>query len=167
MSGTSKHGLMPEASEEGRDADAAATGNEGEGREADAAATGNESDYFPEEGDDTTDGGGTDRTAGGSGGADPPAEKKKKKSVAPRKDRTPQVLANVTDTFTEVTPSGLPMAPGTVAKGYSMQIGCIVRESMSINQTDLRRDENKALVETLMKNLVTPMFAIQCFFFML
>ena len=40
-----------------------------EGREADAAATGNESDYFPEEGDDTTDGGGTDRTAGGSGGA--------------------------------------------------------------------------------------------------
>ena len=86
MSGTSKHGLMPEASEEARDADAAATGNEGEGREADAAATGNESDYFPEEGDDTTDGGGTDRTAGGRGGADPATEKKKKKSVAPRKD---------------------------------------------------------------------------------
>ena len=96
MSGTSKHGFMPEASDEelGRDAHAG-TGNEGESRE---------SDYFKEEGDDTTDGGGTDHTAGGSGGADPTAEKKKK-SVAPRKDRTPQVLANVTDTVTEVSPS--------------------------------------------------------------
>ena len=39
MSGTSKHEFMPEASEEGRDADAVATDNEGEGRE---------SDYFEE-----------------------------------------------------------------------------------------------------------------------
>ena len=158
MSGTSKHGFMPEASDEEEGWDAhAATGNEEEGWEADAAATGNveegqESEYFEEEGDDTTDGGGTDRTDGGSGGADPTAEKKKK-AWAPRKERTPQVLANVTDAITEVSPSGLPLEPQTVASGYSMQIGCIVRESMSINTTDLRSTENKALVETLFKKL--------------
>ena len=157
MSDTFKHGFMPEASdeEEGRDAHAA-TGNEEEGQEADAAAIGNEeegqeSEYFEEEGDDTTDGGGTDRTDGGSGGD--LTAKKKKKARAPRKERMPQVLANVTDAITEVSPSGLPLEPQTVASGYSMQIGCIVRESMSINTTDLRSIENKALVETLFKKL--------------
>ena len=166
MSGTSKHGFMPEASDEeerrdahvetgnereaGRDAHAA-TDNEGEGRVANAARTDND-EYFEEDGDDTTDGGGTDHTTGGSGGADPPAEKKKK-SGAPRKDRTPQVLANITDVITEVSASGLPLAPRSVASGYSMQIGCIVRESMSINNSDLRHEDNAALVETLMKKL--------------
>ena len=166
MSGTSKHGFMPEASDEeerrdahvetdnereaGRDAHAA-TDNEGEGRVANAARTDND-EYFEEDGDDTTDGGGTDHTTGGSGGADPPAEKKKK-SGAPRKDRTPQVLANITDVITEVSASGLPLAPTTVARGYNMQIGCIVRESMSINNSGLRHEDNAALVETLMKKL--------------
>ena len=86
--------------------------------------------------DDTTDGG--DHTDGGS---DPTAPKQKKE----RRDRTPQVLVNVTDHFTEVTPSGLPVAPEALAKGYSMQLECIVQESMSINTKDIRSTANKAL----------------------
>ena len=34
-----------------------------------------------------------------------------------------------------------------------MQLGCIVRESMSINTKDIRSDANEALVETLLKKL--------------
>ena len=168
MSGPSdKHG--PEASSaEEEEWEATARGNEAEeGPEAAArgneAEEGHESDYFAEEaeeGDDTTDGDGTDPVAtdGGSGGdpapAEPaPAEKKKKKPRAPRKDRTPQVFANITDDITEVSLSGQPLAPTKVANGYSMQLGCLVRETVSINEVDLRSDENRALVETLIKRL--------------
>jgi hypothetical protein len=45
------------------------------------------------------------------------------------------------------------LEPPEIAKGYNMQIGCIVRESMSINTKDLRSDANAALVETLLKKL--------------
>ena len=73
----------------------------------DGAASGGHED------DTTTDGG--DHTDGG-GGSNPTAPKQKK----PRRDRTPQALANVTDVFTEVTPSGLLVEPKDLAKGYGM-----------------------------------------------
>ena len=96
---------------------------------------GNDEQDAPEDDDaETTDGaasGGheddTTTTNGGdhmNGGGNPTARKQKKE----RKERTAQVLANVRDHFTEVTPSGLPVAPEALAKGYSMQLGCIVWE---------------------------------------
>ena len=63
------------------------------------------------------------------------------------------MLANVTDAFTEVTPSGLPVAPQKLAKGYGMQLGCIVRDTVSINMKDLRSKANEPLVENLLKKL--------------
>ena len=92
-------------------------------------------------------------------GCDPTAPKWKKpykpwkKSTKPRKDRTPQALGNVTDEFTKVTPSSLPLEPEKLASGYIMQLGCIVRESMSINTKDLRSKGKEALVQNLLTKL--------------
>ena len=63
------------------------------------------------------------------------------------------MLVNVTDAITKVSDSGLPLEPAKVAKGYSMQLGCIVRESMSINTKDIRSKANKVFAETLLKKL--------------
>ena len=140
--------LLSQELEEVEAAAGAASGDraddEQEGREDDA-----ETSFEGGHEDDTTTTDGGDCTDGGSGG-NPTAQKKEKKQ---RRDRTPQVLANVTDEFTEVTPSGLPVAPKEIAKGYSMQLGCIVRESMSINTKDLRSKANEALVQTLLQKL--------------
>ena len=99
------------------------------------------------EDDTTTDGG--DRTDGGArtddASSDPAAKKKE------RKDRTPQVLAPICEEITEVSASGLPVAPAYIAKGYSMQLGCIVRESMSINTKHIR--SNPALVDNIITKL--------------
>ena len=76
--------------------------------------------------DDTTDGGA--RTDGCSG--NPAASQKKKKA---QKERKVPVLATVCNEFTEVTESGQRIAPEAIAKGYGLQLGCIVQESMSIN----------------------------------
>ena len=59
----------------------------------------------------------------------------------------------MTNEFTKVTPSGLPVEPEKLASGYSMQLGCIVRESMSINTKDLRSKGNEALVQNLLTKL--------------
>ena len=103
-----------------------------------ASSGGHEDDPTTTDGGDHTDGDG-DLTA--------PKQKKE------RRDRTPQVLANVTDHFTEVAPSGLPVAPEATAKGYSMQLGCILRESVSINMKDIRSTANKALRTVLLQKL--------------
>ena len=78
------------------------------------------------------DQGHTDVGAGGN------PKKTRKKSTKPRKDRTPQAVANVTATFTKVSLSGPPQEPRNIAKGYGMQLGCILRETVSINTYDLR-----------------------------
>ncbi|KAM0827572.1 hypothetical protein ACQ4PT_068114 [Festuca glaucescens] len=134
--------------EEGLDA-AAETGDEGEGQGA-AVETGDEEEAWDdaaETGEETTD-----RTKGDSGG-NPEEAKKKRKARRPRRDRKPQVLANVTDAFTLVSASGLPLEPSGVAKGYNMQLGCIVRETVSINNHDIRSEANAALAETLIQKL--------------
>jgi len=136
--------------------------------EADALARAGDKDFVLEEGEETdstsTDGdatttegggdqteGGGDRTEGGSG-SNPPA-KKRRKSTRPRKDRTPQVVSNVTDTFTEVSQSGKPKQPRIVAKGYGMQLGCILREMTTINTFDLRNPQNEGLRNELLKRV--------------
>src|SRR4051812_41919819 len=96
------------------------------------------------EDDTTTDGGA--RTDGGA--FDDPSAKKKKKD---RKDRTPQVLAPICEEFTAVSVSGLPLEPAHIARGYIMQLSCIVRESMSINTKHIR--SNAALVDNLIRKL--------------
>src|SRR3954467_5984310 len=121
----------------------------GAGGEEDPDYEGDDDDYDGtseggEEGNTTTDGG--ERTDGGSG--NPATIQKKKKDI---KDRKTQVLSNVCDEFTEVTEGGQPIAPASIACGYGMQLGCIVRESMSINTKYIQ--SNQALVKNLLKKL--------------
>ena len=82
-----------------------------------------------------------------SASSDPTSKKNKKD----RKDRTLQVLAPICEEITGVSLSGLPLEPADVARGYNMQLGCIVRESMSINTKHLI--SNSALVENIIKKL--------------
>jgi hypothetical protein len=82
-----------------------------------------------DEEDDTSSHGGGDRMD--VGGSDATAKKKKKKKE--RQDRTPPVLGTKLEEFTYVKPSGQPVEPAKLAAGYGLQLGCIVRESMSIN----------------------------------
>jgi hypothetical protein len=97
----------------------------------------------------------TDRTEGESGGGNPEEEasKQKRKAKRPRKDRKPQVVANTMDVFTDVSPSGLPLEPKKVARGYSFQLGCIMRETVPLMTFDLRSEANKALADTLLQKL--------------
>ncbi|KAK1643246.1 hypothetical protein QYE76_061051 [Lolium multiflorum] len=95
---------------------------------------------------------GADRqmTEGGEEEDGNPAAKKKKK---PRKDRKPTVLANTTSEITLVSESGQPQEPEAVAAGYGMQLGCIVRESMSINTVKIRGEGNEHLIELCLQKL--------------
>ena len=47
-----------------------------------------------------------------------------------RKDRSPNVLGTVREEFTEVNSDGHPTAPKHVVKGYSVQLGCILRSTV-------------------------------------
>jgi hypothetical protein len=138
-----------EASEgEGRGA-TADTGDEGEGRRA-TTNTGDEEgawDDAAETGEETTD-----RTEVDSGG-NPEEAKKKRTTRRPRRDRRLQVLTNVTDAFTSVSESGLPSEPLGFAKGYNMQLGCLICETATINTKDIRSEANAALAETLLQKL--------------
>ena len=118
---------MTQMMEEAEAATAASGGDSADDEQEDDAEATDGAASGGHEDDTTTDGG--DHTDGGS---NPTAPKQKKV----RRDRTPQVLANVTEHFTAVTPSGLPVAPEAAAKGYNMQLGCILRESVSINTKD-------------------------------
>jgi hypothetical protein len=140
----------PDDEEEGRD-----TASEGEGRGA-AADTGDDEDTWDDAaqtGEETTgEENAANRTEGDSGG-NPQEGKKKRTARRARRDRRPQVLANVTDVVTVVSPSGQPMEPSWVAKGYGMQLGCIVRETVPILTHDLRSKENEAIVQSLLQKL--------------
>ncbi|KAK1652691.1 hypothetical protein QYE76_070496 [Lolium multiflorum] len=105
-----------------------------------------------EEYEPTTDGAahtGGDGVGEADGSGNPAAKKKKK----PRKDRKPTVLANTTSEITLVSESGQPQEPEAVAAGYGMQLGCIVRESMSINTVKIRGEGNEHLVELCLRKL--------------
>jgi hypothetical protein len=140
----------PGDEEEGRDA-----ASEGEGRGG-ATDTGDDDDNWDaaaETGEETTgEENAANRTEGDSGG-NPQEGKKKRTARRARRDRRPQVLANVTDVVTVVSPSGQPMEPSWVAKGYGMQLGCIVRETVPILTQDLRSKENEAIAQSLLQKL--------------
>ncbi|KAK1699186.1 hypothetical protein QYE76_015883 [Lolium multiflorum] len=140
----------PDDEEEGRDA-----ASEEEVRDT-AADTGDDDDTWDDAaqtGEETTgEENAANRTEGDSGG-NPQEGKKKRTARRPRRDRRPQVLANVTDAVTVVSESGLPMEPSWVAKGYGMQLGCIVRETVPILTQDLRSKENEAIAQSLLQKL--------------
>jgi hypothetical protein len=83
------------------------------------------------------------------GGSDAAAKKKKKE----RQDQTPPALGTKLKEFTYVKPSGQPVEPAKLAAGYGIQLGCIVRESMSINQKNIRAKGNTRLHELLIGKL--------------
>ena len=120
---------------------------EGVGADRQMTEAGEEEEYEP-----TTDGAahtGGDGVGEADGSGNPAAKKKKK----PRKDQKPTVLANTTSEITLVSESGQPQEPEAVAAGYGMRLGCIVRESMSINAVKIRGEGNEHLVELCLQKL--------------
>jgi hypothetical protein len=80
------------------------------------------------------------------GGSDATAKKKKKKKKE-REDRMSPALGTKLEEFTYVKLSDQPVEPAKLAAGYGIQLGCIVRESMSINQKNIRAKGNTRLRE--------------------
>ena len=93
-----------------------------------------ESDNTPD-GTNGTDTGATD--TGGAEAANEPANKKKERVRKPNKLGTDKLLV------TEVHPGKFePIAPAEARKCYGNQVGCILRETASINDYDLRSIPN-------------------------
>lgn len=109
---------------EGGDGDS--EGGEGDSGDDDTTDAGGECTDGAE--DDTTDAG--EQTEGGSASA-----AKKKKAI--RKDRNPPTLGTKHEDFTAVNENGVPVEPKALAAGYGTQIGCIVRETVTINMRNL------------------------------
>jgi hypothetical protein len=127
--------------EKAEEAAADEVGEEAEEGAADEVDSESEYDFEAEDGDDARSSNGdeeddTSSHGGGDrmdvGGSDATAKKKKKKKKE-RQDRTPPVLGTKLEEFTYVKPSGQPVDPAKLATGYGLQVGCIMRESMSIN----------------------------------
>ena len=84
-------------------------------------------------GDATTDGAGEDATTDDGGARTDGSQPKRQ-----RKDWRPNVLGTVKEEFTEVSSEGHPTAPKELVSGYSGQLGCILRGTVSINTENLR-----------------------------
>jgi hypothetical protein len=63
------------------------------------------------------------------------------------------VLSTVKQAFTEVDASGHPTAPPELVKGYSAQLGCILRSTVSINTENLRHPDRANLRSLLFTKL--------------
>src|SRR3990170_6943173 len=99
-------------------------------------------------GDDTTDGAAEDATTDdGSARTDGSQPKRQ------RKDRRPNVLGTIKEEFTEVSSEGHPTAPKELVKGYSVQLGCILRSTVSINTENLRHNDRGNLRNLLFTKL--------------
>ena len=96
-------------------------------------------------GDDTTDGAAEDDTTDGAaedattddGGARTDGSQPKRQ----RKDQRPIVLRTLKEEVTEVDSNGNPTAPERIVKGYSLQLGCILQSTISINTENLRHKD--------------------------
>jgi hypothetical protein len=135
--------------EEAKEAAADEVDEEAEEATADEVDSESEYDFEAKDGDDTgsSNGNEEDGTSShgggrmGVGGSDAAAKNKKKE----RQDRTLSALGTKLEEFTYVKPSGQPVEPAKLAAGYGIQLGCIVRESMSINQKNIRAKGNTRL----------------------
>ena len=99
-------------------------------------------------GDDTTDGAAEDATTD-DGGARTDGSQPKRQG----KDRRPNVLGTIREEFTEVNSDGHPTAPKHVDKGYTVQLGCILRSTVSINTENLRHKDRGNLRSLLFTKL--------------
>ena len=108
-------------------------------------------------GDDTTDGAAEDATTDGAaedattddGGARTDGSQPKRQ----QKNWRPNVLRPVKEEFTQVNFDGHPTAPKQVVKGYSVQLGCILRSTVSINTENLRHKDRGNLRNLLFTKL--------------
>ena len=99
-------------------------------------------------GDDTTDGAAEDATTDDGGARTDGSQPKRQ-----RKDRRPTVLRTLKEEVTEVDSNGNPTAPERIVKGYSLQLGCIVRSTVSINTENLRHPDRGNLRNLLFTKL--------------
>ena len=99
-------------------------------------------------GDDTTDGAAEDATTDDGGARTDGSQPKRQ-----RKDRRPNVLGTVKEEFTKVNSDGNPTAPKELVKGYSVQLGCILRSTVSINTENLRHKDRGNLRNLLFTKL--------------
>jgi hypothetical protein len=143
--------------EEAEEATADEVDEEAEEAATDEVDSESEYDFEAEDGDEAGSSNGDEEDGTSShggdrmdvGGSDAAAKKKKKE----RQDRTPPALGTKLEEFTYVKPSGQPMEPAKLAAGYGIQLGCIMRESMSINQKNIRAKGNTRLRELLIGKL--------------
>ena len=99
-------------------------------------------------GDDTTDGAAEDATTD-DGGAHTDGSQPKRQW----KDRRPIVLRTLKEEFTQVDSDGNPTEPKHIVKGYSLQLGCILRSTVSINTENLRHKDRGNLRNLLFTKL--------------
>ena len=99
-------------------------------------------------GDDTTDGAAEDATTDDGGARTDGSQPKRQ-----RKDRRPIVLRTLKEEVTEVDSDGNPTAPERIVKGYSLQLGCILRSTVSINTENLRHPDRGNLRNLLFTKL--------------
>ena len=98
--------------------------------------------------DATTDGAAEDATTDDGGARTDSSQPKRQ-----RKDRRPIVLRTLKEEVTEVDSNGNPTAPERIVKGYSLQLGCIVRSTVSINTENLRHPDRGNLRHLLFTKL--------------
>ena len=98
--------------------------------------------------DATTDGAAEDATTDDGGARTDGSQPKRQ-----RKDRRPNVLGTLKEEFTEVNSDGHPTAPKHIVKGYSVQLGCILRSTVSINTENLRHKDRGNLRNLLFTKL--------------
>lgn len=70
-----------------------------------------------------------------------------------RKSRPPATLGTNREEFTLVTKCGQPVEPKALAAGYGIQLGVMVRETVTINTRNLRDPANEHFVQLLMEKL--------------
>ena len=87
-------------------------------------------------GDDTTNDGATDATTDDGGTHIDGSQPKRQ-----RKDQYPNMLRTVKEEFTQVNSDGHPTVPKELVKGYSLQLGCILRSIVLINTENLRHKD--------------------------
>jgi len=97
--------------------------------------------------DATTDGAAEDATTDDGGARTDGSQKRQ------RKDRRPTVLRTLKEEVTEVDSDGNPTAPARIVKGYSLQLGCILRSTVSINTENLRHPDRGNLRNLLFTKL--------------
>jgi hypothetical protein len=137
--------------EDSKDGDGDSEGGDRDSSDDDTTDAGGERTDGAE--DDTTDAGGerTDGAEDDTTDGESASAAKKKKDIT--KDRYPPTLGTKREDFTQVSRSGAPEEPKTLAAGYEIHIGCIVRETVTINTRILQDPSNVHLVHLLLQKL--------------